>query len=336
MGSHSGRTSKKQVRVTLKILAGLAIVILGTYFVVQHFTDAKTSPTGISTSAPTSGQNVVSVPDSSPTPKPVSYPATPSTTSAEVAAAPLDYYDAVIPSLLTGAQAKPTVLYQIASPTSTEVPLYASMSATASPIAKLAAGALTTPQVTDTSGAHPTEVSVVGHFGGWLLITSPGRITSPVLARPATKGKPAVSAQTAAVVSFAYARASDFTVHSVTDEVVVNNSASTVALVNRNGKVIQTAAATLGASDTPSPAGTVSYIQASYPGTTNNDTCGQPINLTGAHSPTLPSYGQSGDAALVGIHCSTLTNKASHGCVRTSVSMTDLLTKYVGYAVVFS
>jgi hypothetical protein len=323
VGSHSAPISKKQIKVTIAVVAGIALVV-AVGIGASALLSSKATPNAVSTTSPSTDHKIVNLPDSSPTTKPVSYPATPSTTATETTNAPLDYYNAVIPSLLTGAQAKPTVLFEIASPLSTEVPLYASMSNSATPIAKLAAGALTTPTVVDTSGAHPTEVSVVGHFGDWLLITSPGRISTPVVGK------------TAAVVSFAYARASDFTIRSVSDEVVVNNSASTVALVDSTGKVIQSATATLGARDTPTPAGTVSYVQASYTDPSDVGTCNLPINLTGAHSPTLASYGKSGDAALVGIHCSTATSANSHGCVRTSQSMTNLLSRYVGYAVVFS
>jgi hypothetical protein len=237
-----------------------------------------------------------------------------------VNAAPLAYYNAVIPLLLLATQVNPSVMWKIATPVRDEVPLYAVMSSTAAPIAKLAAGALTTPHSVDIGTTNRTTVSVFGVNGGWILIGTPARTTVPHNGAPAP------------AVSFAYARASDFTLTAITKKIVVDTAQSTISVIDSNGTVLSTDTATIGAADTPTPQG-YGYIEASYidpkQGTANT-----PINLTSAHSSTLPTYGT--DQALTAIHWEAhLSGSHSHGCIRVSIAMANNVAPLVGYPVVF-
>lgn len=253
-------------------------------------------------------------------PMPTSVPAPPSTTTSEVNAAPLAYYDAVIPQLLVASEIKPSLMWEIATPKSAEVPLYAAMSTKADPVAKLAAGALTRPDSVDSSTANRTVVSVFGSAGGWILIGTPARTAVPHAGAPTP------------AVSFAYARKSDFTMTSIAKKIVVNIAKSTISIVGTDGTVFSTDVATIGAADTPTPQG-YGYVEASYvdprQGTGNT-----PINLTNAHSSTLPKYGP--DQALTAIHWEAhLAGAHSHGCIRVSIAMANSVAPLIGYPVIF-
>jgi hypothetical protein len=248
------------------------------------------------------------------------FPPTPRTALGEVNAAPLAYYDAVIPHLLNASQAHPRVTWEIATPIGSAVPLYSQIATTAVPVAKLAAAALTTPTAFAVAKDYPTVVSVFGTFGGWILIGTPARIMVPH------------SPTTAPAISYAYARAADFRLQQVAKMVVVDTSTSTISIVTAAGKILATDNATIGAADTPTPHG-FGYIEASYidpkqgTGTT-------PINLTNAHSSTLATYGA--DQALTAIHWEAhLAGAHSHGCIRVSISMADQVSHLLGYPVEF-
>ncbi|MHC5795317.1 hypothetical protein ACVXZ4_04090 [Lacisediminihabitans sp. FW035] len=254
---------------------------------------------------------------SSPAPSPApsssapTYPNMPSTTAAETSASPLIWYDAVNPQLLiAGVSVTPVSTWETAT-ISRDTPVYGEINSAAIPIGHLAASPLTTPAVTDT--AHVTKVAVFGHFGGWLLVGTPSRTSTP-------NGR----GHEAPATSFGYIRAADVLVQSIAKKIVVDTKMSAVSIVARVGSVIATDSAVMGVpGDMPTASGALGYLAVSYINPAATDTMGQPINLTSAHSPTLATF--DGSAALTAIHASNIVSAGSHGCVRVSANFTNLI-----------
>ncbi len=252
-----------------------------------------------------------------PTPTPAAVPAAPS--QATLARLPLAYHDAVVPQLLDGSRVHPQDTWQIATPTAPLVALYASPRADAPPVATLShlVSTIDRPAATAVWGRSP------GADGGMLLVSTPARNRTP-----GGVGDQAPSA------TFAWARAADFTVADVDRAIRVDVATSTVSVVDRAGRTLASERARLGTPDDPTPSDTATYVEASYVDTRVTYTEGNPIILTGAHSPSIPSYG--GNAALTAFHYYPDPTGSSHGCVRISAEMTRTLAALpVGTAIRF-
>lgn len=245
-----------------------------------------------------------------PTPSRTPLPAVPARPSdAALAALPLAFHDAVIGGLLDGSQVDAENHWTTATPKTPLVPLYASPDADAAPVATLSSSVstLNTPTVTAVWDRAP------GRDGGMVLVSTPSRNRTP--------GDGGVA--TAPSATFAWARAADFTLTGVDRVVRVDNQASTIAIVRRDGSVQTSEAARLGTPQDPTPADTKTYMEANYVDPQVAYTQGHPISLTGAHSATLAGYG--GNAALTALHYYPDPNGSSHGCVRISAAMTEAL-----------
>jgi hypothetical protein len=246
-------------------------------------------------------------PSATRTPTLAAVPAAPS--DATLAALPLAFHDAVVPQLLDGSDVEPEDTWQIATPRTPLVALYASPSSRARPVATLShlVSTINRPAATAVWGRSP------GKDGGMLLVSTPSRNRTP-----GDGGAPDAPSAT-----FAWARAADFTVVRTDRMITVDVAASTVSVVTRSGKVTATEAARLGTPEDPTPADTATYVEAAYVDTRVAYTQGNPIILTGAHSSRIPSYG--GNAALTALHYYPDPTGSSHGCVRISAEMTRTL-----------
>ncbi|UXZ56448.1 L,D-transpeptidase [Curtobacterium sp. Arg-1] len=246
-------------------------------------------------------------PSATRTPTLAAVPAAPS--DATLAALPLAFHDAVVPQLLDGSDVEPEDTWQIATPRTPLVALYASPSSRARPVATLShlVSTINRPAATAVWGRSP------GKDGGMLLVSTPSRNRTP-----GDGGDPDAPSAT-----FAWARAADFTVVRTDRMITVDVAASTVSVVTRSGKVTATEAARLGTPEDPTPADTATYVEAAYVDTRVAYTQGNPIILTGAHSSRIPSYG--GNAALTALHYYPDPTGSSHGCVRISAEMTRTL-----------
>ncbi|EYT65841.1 MULTISPECIES: L,D-transpeptidase [Curtobacterium] len=246
-------------------------------------------------------------PSATRTPTLAAVPAAPS--DATLAALPLAFHDAVVPQLLDGSDVEPEDTWQIATPRTSLVALYASPSSRARPVATLShlVSTINRPAATAVWGRSP------GKDGGMLLVSTPSRNRTP-----GDGGDPDAPSAT-----FAWARAADFTVVRTDRMITVDVAASTVSVVTRSGKVTATEAARLGTPEDPTPADTATYVEAAYVDTRVAYTQGNPIILTGAHSSRIPSYG--GNAALTALHYYPDPTGSSHGCVRISAEMTRTL-----------
>ncbi|PYY52916.1 hypothetical protein DEJ17_15470 [Curtobacterium sp. MCSS17_011] len=248
-------------------------------------------------------------PSATPEPKPTlaSVPTPPS--DATLAALPLAFHDAVVPQLLDGGDVEPEDTWQIATPRTPLVALYASPSSRARPVAALShlVSTINRPAATAVWGRSP------GRDGGMLLVSTPSRNRTP-----GDGGDPDAPSAT-----FAWARAADFTVTRTDRMIRVDVAASTVSVVTRKGTVTATEAARLGTPEDPTPTDTATYVEAAYVDTRVAYTQGNPIILTGAHSSRIPSYG--GNAALTALHYYPDPTGSSHGCVRISAEMTRTL-----------
>ncbi|WP_412873351.1 L,D-transpeptidase [Curtobacterium poinsettiae] len=233
----------------------------------------------------------------------------PAPSDATLAALPLAFHDAVVPQLLDGSDVEPEDTWQIATPRTPLVALYASPSSRARPVATLShlVSTINRPAATAVWGRSP------GKDGGMLLVSTPSRNRTP-----GDGGDPDAPSAT-----FAWARAADFTVVRTDRMITVDVAASTVSVVTRSGKVTATEAARLGTPEDPTPADTATYVEAAYVDTRVAYTQGNPIILTGAHSSRIPSYG--GNAALTALHYYPDPTGSSHGCVRISAEMTRTL-----------
>jgi hypothetical protein len=248
-------------------------------------------------------------PSATPKPKPTlgAVPAAPS--DATLAALPLAFHDAVVPQLLDGGDVEPEDTWQIATPRTPLVALYASPSSRARPVATLShlVSTINRPAAIAVWGRSP------GRDGGMLLVSTPSRNRTP-----GDGGDPDAPSAT-----FAWARAADFTVTRTDRMIRVDVAAGTVSVVARSGKVTATEAARLGTPEDPTPTDTATYVEAAYVDTRVAYTQGNPIILTGAHSSRIPSYG--GNAALTALHYYPDPTGSSHGCVRISAEMTRTL-----------
>lgn len=246
-------------------------------------------------------------PSATRTPTLAAVPAAPS--DATLAALPLAFHDAVVPQLLDGSDVEPEDTWQIATPRTSLVALYASPSSRARPVATLShlVSTINRPAATAVWGRSP------GKDGGMLLVSTPSRNRTP-----GDGGDPDAPSAT-----LAWARAADFTVVRTDRMITVDVAASTVSVVTRSGKVTATEAARLGTPEDPTPADTATYVEAAYVDTRVAYTQGNPIILTGAHSSRIPSYG--GNAALTALHYYPDPTGSSHGCVRISAEMTRTL-----------
>ncbi|PZE84171.1 L,D-transpeptidase [Curtobacterium sp. MCBD17_032] len=245
-----------------------------------------------------------------PTPSATPLPAVPERPSdSALAALPLAFHDAVIGGLLDGSQVDAENAWTTATPTAPLVPLYASPDADAAPVATLSSSVSTinTPTATAVWGRS------AGQDGGMVLVSTPSRNRTP--------GDGGVA--TAPSATFAWARAADFTLTGVDRVVRVDNEASTIAIVRRDGSVQTSEPARLGTPQDPTPTDTKTYMEANYVDPQVPYTQGHPISLTGAHSATLAGYG--GNAALTALHYYPDPNGSSHGCVRISAAMTEAL-----------
>ncbi|MBT1683642.1 L,D-transpeptidase [Curtobacterium flaccumfaciens] len=283
------------------------VVVLAVAAVVVGVTVGSPAP------APTRAARATTTPTPSPTPtaspKPTlaAVPAAPS--DATLAALPLAFHDAVVPQLLDGGDVEPEDTWQIATPRTQLVALYASPSSRARPVATLShlVSTINRPAATAVWGRSP------GRDGGMLLVSTPSRNRTP-----GDGGDPDAPSAT-----FAWARAADFTVTRTDRMITVDVAASTVSVVTRKGTVTATETARLGTPEDPTPTDTATYVEAAYVDTRVAYTQGNPIILTGAHSSRIPSYG--GNAALTALHYYPDPTGSSHGCVRISAEMTKTL-----------
>ena len=283
--------------------AALALVVAGTVAVAVTRGEPAAAPTSAPVAAPTPSPS----PTATAAPAPAAVPATPSPEA--LAALPLAFFDAVVPELLDGGDLTPTNQWTIATPRAALVALYASPSADAAPVATFGATVptLNRPAATAVWGTSP------GRDGGMVLVATP--------ARNATPGDGGVAAAPSA--TFAWARAADFTLSPATQSVLVDNASSVISVLGQDGAVSAQEVARLGSPDDPTPAGTATYMEANYVDPSIGYTQGQPIALTGAHSPLLAGYG--GNSALTAIHYYPDPTGSSHGCVRVSAAMTQAL-----------
>ncbi|AIV40322.1 L,D-transpeptidase [Curtobacterium sp. MR_MD2014] len=275
--------------------------------------------------AATTAARATSVPTRTATPTPTPRPTLPAipaaASDAELAALPLAFHDAVVPELLDGSTVRPDNQWQIATPKQRLVALYAAPSADARPVATLASTVSTieTPAATAVWGRSD------GEDGGMVLVSTPARNRTP-----GDGGDP-----TAPSATFAWARASDFSIASVDRMVRVDVAASTVSVVHQDDSVSASEPARLGTPDDPTPTATATYVEAAYVDARVIYTQGNPIILTGAHSSRIPQYG--GNAALTALHYYPDPNGSSHGCVRISAAMTKTLAELpVGTAIWFT
>ncbi|MEV7761535.1 L,D-transpeptidase [Curtobacterium flaccumfaciens] len=283
------------------------VVVLAVAAVVMGVTLGAPAPEPTRAARATTTPNPSATPTASPKPTLAAVPAAPS--DATLAALPLAFHDAVVPQLLDGGDVEPEDTWQIATPRTQLVALYASPSSRARPVATLShlVSTINRPAATAVWGRSP------GKDGGMLLVSTPSRNRTP-----GDGGDPDAPSAT-----FAWARAADFTVTRTDRMITVDVAASTVSVVTRSGKVTATEAARLGTPEDPTPADTATYVEAAYVDTRVAYTQGNPIILTGAHSSRIPSYG--GNAALTALHYYPDPTGSSHGCVRISAEMTRTL-----------
>ena len=283
--------------------AALVLLVAGTVAVAVTRGEPAAAPTSAPVAAPTPSPS----PTATAEPAPAAVPAPPSPEA--LAALPLAFFDAVVPELLDGGDLTPTNQWTIATPRAALVALYARPSADAAPVATFGATVptLNRPAATAVWGTSP------GLDGGMVLVATP--------ARNATPGDGGVAAAPSA--TFAWARAADFTLSPATQSVLVDNASSVISVLGQDGAVSAQEVARLGSPDDPTPAGTATYMEANYVDPSIGYTQGQPIALTGAHSPLLAGYG--GNSALTAIHYYPDPTGSSHGCVRVSAAMTQAL-----------
>ncbi|MBT1619887.1 L,D-transpeptidase [Curtobacterium flaccumfaciens pv. poinsettiae] len=281
------------------------VVVLAVAAVVVGVSVGSPEPEPASTRA--ARATTTPTPSATRTPTLAAVPAAPS--DATLAALPLAFHDAVVPQLLDGSDVEPEDTWQIATPRTSLVALYASPSSRARPVATLShlVSTINRPAATAVWGRSP------GKDGGMLLVSTPSRNRTP-----GDGGDPDAPSAT-----FAWARAADFTVVRTDRMITVDVAASTVSVVTRSGKITATEAARLGTPEDPTPADTATYVEAAYVDTRVAYTQGNPIILTGAHSSRIPSYG--GNAALTALHYYPDPTGSSHGCVRISAEMTRTL-----------
>jgi hypothetical protein len=294
-------------------IAAAAVIGIG---ITVNVVNTPDPPRAAATSSPTPSRTT-STPK--PTPKLAAVPAAPS--AAELAALPLAFHDAVVPELLDGSSAHPEDSWQIATPTAQLVALYAAPSADSRPVATLSA----TVSTIETPAATAVWGRSAGQDGGMLLVSTPARNRTP-----GDGGQ-----QDAPSSTFAWARASDFSVVDTDRMISVDVAAGTVSVVTKDGSVEATEAARLGTPDDPTPTATATYVEAAYVDPRVTYTQGNPIILTGAHSSRIADYG--GNAALTALHFYPDPTGSSHGCVRISAAMTRTLSALpVGTPIRFS
>lgn len=277
------------------------LVAVGVLVAVVAGATSGTPPT------PTPTRAVAASPTPTPTPTLAAVPSAPS--AATLAELPLAYHDGVIPQLLDGTSVHPESTWEIATPAAPLVALFASPAADAAPIATLSTAVSTI----DTPAATAVWGRSAGADGGMVLVSTPARNRTP-----GDGGDP-----TAPSATFAWARASDFTIATTDRMIRVDVAASTVSVVGKDGSVSATETARLGTPDDPTPTATSTYVEAAYVDTRVTYTQGNPIILTGAHSSRIASYG--GNAALTALHYYPDPTGSSHGCVRISAAMTKTL-----------
>lgn len=304
------------VRRRTVLLAGIGVGVVAVAGV------SVAAVTGASQPAPTTASASPTPRPVAPTPTPRALPdVPPAPDGATLAALPLAFYDAVIPQLLDGASAKPRNRWEIATPKGPLVALYASPDVDAEPVATLGQ---TVPTI-ETPTATAVWGRSAGQDGGMVLVSTPSRNRTP-----GTDG-----AETAPSATFAWARAADFTIAEAEHEIRVDNATSVVSVVDRDGGVTATETARLGTPDDPTPADTMTYMEANYVDTRIAYTQGNPIALTGAHSSRLAGYG--GNSALTALHYYPDPTGSSHGCVRVSAAMTAAFAALpVGTPITFS
>jgi hypothetical protein len=307
------RQPQRRRRWVVPAAVAAVVLVVGTVLVTQlHTPGREARPSAVAAPRTVS-------PTPTPTATLAAVPAAPS--AATLAALPLAFHDAVVPQLLDGSQVHAEDTWTTAAPKSPLIALYASPDADAAPVATLSSTVTTlnTPTTTAVWGRSP------GVDGGMVLVSTPSRKQTP--------GDGGVA--TAPSATFAWARAADVTLAQVDRVIRIDNAASTISIVRRDGSVETSEPARLGTAEDPTPAATKTYMEANYvdPGVTY--TQGHPIALTGAHSATLSGYG--GNAALTALHYYPDPDGSSHGCVRITATMTDALAKLpVGTPIEFS
>jgi hypothetical protein len=246
------------------------------------------------------------VPEARPTtqsasPSPVATSATPAppyveVTADAIAALPEANYSAVIPGLLPyEADDVPeamSAVYRIAS----DQPLFDAARKT--PVARIAAQNFL---------MEDSVLVPVAFDGDWALVLTPSRQSLP-------SKDDAAPAQTAAWIP----AASLEKVQDLRSHVVVSVGDETVSIIDGEGNVGQSFSAGVGAADTPTPVGSLGYLQARYLDPAQNQEV-YPIALTSLHSDAADEpYGGS-DGGLIGMHYETDRSGAiSHGCIRLS------------------
>ena len=253
------------------------------------------------------GSDAVGTPQPStqaPSPSPVATSASPpaiappyvAVTAEAIAALPEANYSAVISGLIPyEADEVPeamTAVYRIAS----DQPLFDADRLT--PVARIAAKNFL---------LEDSILVPVAFDGDWALVLTPSRQSLP-------SENDEAPAQTAAWIPAAsLEKVQDLRTH-----VVVSVGEETVSIVDGAGTVEQSFDAGVGAADTPTPVGSLGYLQARYLDPAQDQEV-YPIALTSLHSDAADEpYGGS-DGGLIGMHFQTDRNGAvSHGCIRLS------------------
>lgn len=309
---HMAVTPAKQRALAPILGVGLFVIVLLGALITAFIAPTSTPPqssTPPTIEVPEASDHVLEADPAPPVP--------PTTSQEDLALLPLADTWAVIPSLIEQGEIESRIsdsYLAVAQPLDEFTALYAEQASDADPVAALGYFAV----------EDRTSVAVFAHEGEWLLIGTPARI-----ALPSERGG------NAPTVSFAWARAVDLVLDQANHRVVVDTSASTIALLDRNGNVVMSEEVTLGTTEAPTPTGTHAYIVATYRDAENQPyTGGEPIALVSSHSATLDSF--RGDVAATGIHYSTATSANSLGCVRVSPAFARALDPLVGVRVDFT
>ena len=289
--------------VVIAAASALAIAITGTIIVVNTRDDGPVKAKPPAASSPTS------TPSASPAPPYVA------PTAEAIAALPEAMYSAVLPGLMPyssdGVPKEMTAVYRIAS----DQPLFGEDRVT--PVGRFAAKNFL---------AQDSVIAPVAFEGDWALVLTPSRSTLP-------SEDPDAPAQTVAWIPAAsLVKLQDLAAH-----IVVSVGDETVSIVGSDGTVQQSFDAGVGAEDTPTPVGSVGYMQARYLDPAQGQEV-YPIGLTSLHSDAADEPFGGSDGGLIGIHYQPNRDGAiSHGCIRMSgEAITALDTLPLGTPVVMA
>ncbi|NHI17981.1 L,D-transpeptidase [Microbacterium excoecariae] len=263
---------------TACVVAAAAAIVITTQSDATPPVSARATPSPVPVEEPTEAPAESRVPDPS------------ELDDAAMAALPAAIYDAVIPGLLPfeGADADSI---EKAYTVDDDVAVYGSDRA--DPVARIPALNFLD---------EPTIVVPVAFDGKWALVLTPSRQELP------SRAGGRAPAQSAGWVP----RDALIEAHDLPARVTVSVSAQSMTVETPEGDA--TYPAGVGAEDTPTPVGTVGYLQARYDDPTQAD---YTIQLTTLHSDVADEPFGGSDGGLIGLHYNlTSTGTVSHGCVR--------------------